>query len=108
MVNRDQTQKSKNLSPDNSKEAEQAESYLKERVVIVSKVHKERKIFDARCPNSFMQQGVFITVVQNLFPALLQISKEKVLKACLKLTNVFDFSGRASFQAGTRAGLHLY
>ena len=68
----------------------------------------ERKLSDARCPNSFMQQGVFTTEVQNLFLALLQISKEKVLKAYLKLTNVFDLSGRASFQAGTRAVLHLY
>ena len=50
----------------------------------------------------------FTIVVQNLFLALLQISKEKVLKACLKLTNVFDLSGRASFQTGIRIVLHRY
>ena len=68
----------------------------------------ERKLSDARCPNPFMQQGVLTTMVQNLFLALLQISKEKVLKAFLKLTIVFDLLGKASFQAGTRAVLHLY
>ena len=71
MVNRDQTQKGKNLSPDNSKEAEQARSCLKEKVIIVLKDHKERNLSDVRCPNSFMQQGVFTIMFQNHFPALL-------------------------------------
>ena len=71
MVNKDQTQKSRNLSCGNFKEAEQAESCLKKKVVIVLRVHKERKLSDARCPISFMQQEVFTTVFQNLFSALL-------------------------------------
>ena len=68
----------------------------------------ERNLSYARCPNCFMQQEVFTTMVQNTFLALLQISKEKVLKACLKLNNVFDLSGEAGFQVGTRVVLHLY
>lgn len=83
-------------------EVEQRESYLKEEVAIIPQIQVERKLFDERCPSSFdVQQGVLTLVFQDPFSILLETSEEKVLKACLKLTNVFDLSGRASFQDGT-------
>jgi hypothetical protein len=67
---------------------------------MIPQVHEERKLSDASYPPPFdEQQGAPAPGFQDPFSVLLETSEEKVLKACLNLTNVFDLSSRASFQA---------
>ena len=79
-------------------EAEQRESCLKEEVIIIPQIQVERKLSDVSCPSFFyVQQGMITHEFQDPFSTFLKTSKEKILKSCLKLTNVFDLLGRESF-----------
>ena len=84
---------------DEIEEAEQRESCLKEEFVIAPQVHEERKLSNASSLPSFDEKQEVLTLVfQYPFSVLLEASEENVLKAYLKLTIVFDLSGRESFQ----------